>query len=1390
LRDPDEELSWAYPKNVLAFEQISNLPCLVFLGEPGIGKSIVIHQEYNRIKEASEQTRDVFFFKNLNQYGNEDRLIRDVFDSDVVAMWKHQDSILHIFLDSLDECRLQLNHVAKILQAQFQALANFAPRLRLRIACRTAEWPSSLEISFAQLWEKKDIGIFELVPLRQKDITEAARMNHLDNEAFLDAIAEKEAQPLAMKPVTLQMLLNLYSEQQRLPDRQDELYQKGCEWLCKETNRDRRDAFQTGRLSPERRIALASRIAAVMVLCNRISVCLDVNVGSFSESDLRLSDLTGGKERINSDTFHFTEDDLKKVCETGLFTGFDKGRVTFAHKTYSDFLASRYLMMHEFPTKQIMHMLQSSEDDLRMVVPQLEEVAAWLAGMNSEIFQSLVDEDPQILLKSDVAKGDHESRQMLVQSLLDLMEAKKITDRDLNPRVHYKNLWHPTLASQLKPHICEKGKHFLVRRVAINIAEACGLTELQDILAEIALDRGDALDIRIEAAHAVAKIGDEDTRLCLKSLALEPQDDDIDDRLKGHALKALWPGLISTQELFDCLTPPKNENLIGSYAIFLSYIVPENLSTNDLPIALDWVAKQPQPTGMLSRFERLDEHILFMAWKNLANEEILEAFADAAIPRLRNYLSICPIPGFGVTKKAERPPLSDVVRKKLIISLISRLGQGEDAAYVIAHPGPPLITSNDLYWMVGKLLGEKEERIKATWATLIRFYFDPNDQDHFEAVYSAKEKCRILAKNVHLHFGPIELNSVEANRMKAHYEITKKNEEERKQREEERVRPIRPSPDERLADCLNRFEQGDLEAWWQLCLSMTLEPTSKFYDKQLQSDLRTLPGWTNSDEATRGRIIEAAKEYVRQRDAAPSKWLGTNILHHPATAGYKALILLQKVDREFVDSLTPQIWAGWIPILLGYPEPSGLAGQDETYIVLIGKAYQHAPAEVLSILMQLIARENEEGNTLFILRKMKGCWDKRLCAALFEKCKDRGLKPRCFGELLSELVAHEYLEAEEFAKSLLKLPLPNEVEEKERSKAAALALLAKAKDAAWDVMWPAIQADKDFGHDVLIALPGNLEERQSMSLAERIGEENTANLFIWLMREFPPEEYSQPEGVHWVEPRVAIANYRDGLVEQLKTFGTPAAIRAIKRIKRELPDLEYIDFVLVTARQNMRRKNWTPHLPKDFIQLAQRPDSRIVLSSEDLMHVVMEFLKSLQKKLHGETPESDFLWNNPSSDNPKPRAEEALSRYIKNRLMEDLERSGIIGAREVKIRTNQAKGGESGELIDLYVSCFVPSIKKHVRVIVEVKGCWHKEVKTAMKDQLANRYLKDKEYKHGIYLVGWFDCPEWKDKESIRRRQGLTSSIEDERAYYDQQARGLSQNELVIKAFVLDCSLR
>jgi len=91
-------------------------------------------------------------------------------------------------------------------------------------------------------------------------------------------------------------------------------------------------------------------------------------------------------------------------------------------------------------------------------------------------------------------------------------------------------------------------------------------------------------------------------------------------------------------------------------------------------------------------------------------------------------------------------------------------------------------------------------------------------------------------------------------------------------------------------------------------------------------------------------------------------------------------------------------------------------------------------------------------------------------------------------------------------------------------------------------------------------------------------------------------------------------------------------------------------------------------------------------------------------------------------------------------------------------------------------------------VIIEVKGCWHRDLESAMETQLVDRYLRDSKMKHGLYVVGWYNCEKW-DQNDWRQGRAPRFDQDEARRRFDIQAKSLSTEGRNIRATVLDTSL-
>ena len=1366
LLDPKSEYSKYYQTDVVYWDALANTSCLALLGEPGIGKTHALEDIRSR-QETEADAGSAPLCLNLRDYGSDERLYKAIFESEEFSNWINSTKILEIVLDSLDECLIHVKTVAPMLITEFKKYP--VSRLRLRIACRTSEWPVLLHQELPRIWGTDNYREYELAPLRRDDVAAAAVDEGVDAGAFLKTVEERGMVPFAIKPITLVMLLQQYQRPEGLGGNIVELYRSYCLYLCREPSVFRRDIGATG-LEPNLRLAVAERIAAITMFCKRASIYKGLNEPE--AEDVTLFDMAEGTESANGAITQVTEAVLQDVLGTGLFAGGIGERHVWRHWTYAEFLAARYLIRNKLSIDQIEDLIYSRQEfggEGSRVVPQLKEISAWIAAMYPALFKEILKSDPQILLRSFVAGTDVSMRKELTDSLLQKASEEQIIDFD--PRSLYRVLAHPGLADQLRPYITDPKKGFLVRRMAIDIAEACHVQELIEDLTNIALDEHEDIHARFNAADAVSQIGDTNAKLRLRPL-LNAGNIDTEDELKGCLLRTLWPNYLTAEELFSHITKPKRDNFFGLYQLFLLQELTPHLKTGDLPAALDWVRKLPEhKIDQISALQDLTADILEKAWENLEDAKVLERFTDVAINRMRNYKSLL---GDRFRTNERQVKLDDPVKRRYLLKAIMlKLDVQEITSVWQELDMVSLVRQEDFPWLMEELRTCQTEKDQEVWARLLRMTFDSTPQE-LEKVWEAQESIPSLKKEFADVFSPIELDSDMARRLKKRYEI------ETRSRRKEGEELLQPALSEIIAKQLDKFEAGDANAWWILTLDMTRKPKhGKYYHgDELQSDLTLTPGWNAIDEPTRVRVVRAAHEYLLQGDPHTNDWFGKNIFHRPAAAGYKALLLLQNLSPERLNDLSDKVWEKWSPIVLGYPD-SAVADSKGPKESLVSLAYRHAPGTVIKLLLALIDKDNEDHGHIFVLRKMDETWDTVLENAILEKAKDTKVKPAAAGDLIGKLF--------EKGRSIDKIRnicvdflaernMPEGLNHEKAIYCGAL-LLIYGGEKGWEIIQKILDNEPDFGCKVIAEVARGHDH--AGNIVRSLSERSVADLYVWLAEKFPHSEDPEMDGAHFVGPRESIAHFRDALMNGLREKGTPEAVTAIRRITKQLPNLASIKFNALQARQTAMQKSWSGNSPKEILNLIRSNDNRIVDNEEQLLGVVIASLRRYQKLLLGEKPAVYDLWN---TNDWTPKEETFISDHVARHLENDLKNRGIVVNREVQIRR-----GQETDIHIVAVRERRDGSMDQVKVITETKGCWHPKVKTAMQTQLRDRYLKENQCGHGLYLVVWFLCDKWKDER--RKKKTPQWTLEEAQRFFQKQARDLSRPGEVLRAVVLDARL-
>jgi hypothetical protein len=222
----------------------------------------------------------------------------------------------------------------------------------------------------------------------------------------------------------------------------------------------------------------------------------------------------------------------------------------------------------------------------------------------------------------------------------------------------------------------------------------------------------------------------------------------------------------------------------------------------------------------------------------------------------------------------------------------------------------------------------------------------------------------------------------------------------------------------------------------------------------------------------------------------------------------------------------------------------------------------------------------------------------------------------------------------------------------------------------------------------------------------------------------------------------------------------------------------------------MRRKGWHPLPPQVIGSLLDNPAARIIDDENDLLAVVIESLRRLQTQLtKASPPEAAFLWNYDGSGNQRrnfrPKDEEDLSDRIASWLERDIgPKSRVVIGREVQPRR--------GQKTDIKVVAVPPDSSGDARsltLIIEVKGCWNRQVRTAIQTQLVEDYLNKNGWTHGLYVVGWFLGDKWDDTSAGPKSCLTSTTYENVCKEVEDLAKPYSGKSApaVVRAVCLDC---
>ena len=1311
-------------QNLKTFEEITDIPCLILLGEQGIGKSYFF-------EKLKQQENSYSIFIQLKEYSSEDRLVKDLMENPKVLAAKKTDSKLFIFIDSLDEALSNIKSMPALLIKFVEK--NRSDKFFLRIFCRSSQWHSSLEEKLEELYPKK-LKVYEMAPLLKSDIEAAAKNNNIASEQFMNAIKDKKLSTFAMKPITLEFLLNEYAKIKCLPDNRSELYKKGCLQLCQPTKE--RETKYTSTFIPEEFMETAAFISVVMKFNNNSFIFNKVDRGDKPDGVIQITDLRCGKIILNDKEIQITQQLFKETLDTGLFIAKGNGLMGWSHKSYEDFLSAYYLAKNQIPLPQIMNLILLNLDSDKFVIPQLRDMVVWLAEIRNDVFEALININPDLLIEVDFKNISDTNKKKLIEEYLNSSEKEKYINNYYRHWEYYPNLNHNGIIETLNPYINDNGKNSLTRELAIEIAKKCNIGDLQNSVIKIVLDSSQDINIREAAARFISDLGNEENKKQLKNIINDP--DDKDDNLKGIALESLWPDYLNTEELFDNLTSEKDINYWSSYYTFLEDFH-KKLTPKDLPFALKWVIKfkdDPKCEFLYQinhhEFKNIFKNILQKSFDCL-KDEILEIFCNTIVLFINDYDFVDFL-------------LNDYKKTIMIFKKINSINK---KTFYFAFKA----TIIDIYrkrnqdneflnYLIEELKKESDINNQEMIAALIENLFWYSKDEHKILIFDEITKLDnvlILKDTFKEILAPVKINDSE--------------EIEDKKFDHEKIE-AKKKLENKIENLLKRIESEEIIYFRELiellfCNSSGFNP----------GNLNDFEKWNNLRNELKQRVIESAKIYLEKTDK-----IG-------CIEGWFIVETIFLNDEAYINSIPDNIWKKCIPMIIKHGDLR------ENRLILTKKVYEKLPDKFLEIFKDILITipqtishlKNYMDWTYCYISRLKYFWNDNIKNFILGIAKDESLDYKLRISLLNSLL--EKCLDESTILYLHYLFNNNRNDKDLRVSAGALLL---RYDNNFHSLFNTLKKDNGLSREIISKITDitDIYDTNLDKLHEKLNKAELKDLYIFLYKLF--EDDTRPQG-----DKTTIYLY--SIINKLVNIGAYKEIKEIiNTIKLTGKDRDNLEYRLIETKNNYLVNYFTENHPtaNQIIEILNDNKKRYIENEDQLLDVLMDCLKSLEDKLQRTSPPAAIdLWNE-NKNKYKPKDENRFSDYVKRYLDDSIKAKKIIVNREVEIK----RGSETDIKIDTF-----NAKNEHIAIIIESKGCWHKELDTSMEDQLIKKYLMTSaNFSHGIYLIACFLCDKW-DNGDYRKNDTKIKTIEAIKSKFAIQAQELSKKyNKTVKSFVID----
>lgn len=431
----------------------------VILGEPGMGKSALIHEIGRRL--GIKPITATYFMNHPNP--------QRLFQAGKLVL-----------IDGLDEAMARREGDAvDLILAKFDD----AQSPDFILCCRAREWQTRHESSIRAIYDMAP-SVLVLEPLTWSEAQAFLQRRHPTVDAWqvLRHLDTNGVGDLYANPLTLGLIGQVAESNKALPQSRGQLFESVCRLIWSEHDADRQQSG-LGAMSEEQALSAAGALCAGMLLSGASAISLAGPL-QLAAGDIRLAELVAlpGAEKG------------REILSSKLFQSIENDRVTPIHRVIAEFLGARWLAL-ETTSSQAQRRLLKQMSGSGNVPSSIRGLHAWIAYHSVPMANSVITADPSAVLRyGDASNMTFDQVECMWDALNTLAYDDPVFPVRERGRGAASGLMHPKMKHKIQNLIMSPDSNRQLRFLLIeSLAETLLAGDLADTL--------EAITFSVDRAH-------------------------------------------------------------------------------------------------------------------------------------------------------------------------------------------------------------------------------------------------------------------------------------------------------------------------------------------------------------------------------------------------------------------------------------------------------------------------------------------------------------------------------------------------------------------------------------------------------------------------------------------------------------------------------------------------------------------------------------------------------------------------------------------------------------------------------------------------------------------------------------------------------------------------